>query len=368
MDTLKFIKERAHAPGIYLDMPEEEYHADPSFSTSGTKLMTISPLDYWVNSPLNPDYEPRTSAALDLGKAYHKMILEGPEAFDGAFCIAPDKTDYPDALDGAEALRAKCKELELKASGSIADMCGRIREADPAVELWPDIKAIFEEERGERVPLTKDQWKGLKLVQAVLARMENAAKALRGGVSEVSIFWTEYGIPMKARLDKLQPQGIVDLKTFGNVMNKEIISAVAGEIAKHRYYLQPPIYMRALGAAKQMYADYGDKVVHGEAGLIHDALTAGRQGFWFVFVQTGGVPNVVIRGFAEKETFKGLGATTNSYWMRGESDFHRGLTMFKKCVKTFGPHEPWVADFGMKDFTDNDFPLWMLDTPKDYAA
>ena len=191
MNAFSKIEDTIHAPGVYLDMPEEEYHADPSFSASGVKLITVSPLDFWVNSPLNPDRKETTSEAKDLGRAYHKMILEGPEAFEAAYAVAPSKEDYPDALDGGDALKARCKELELPASGTIAALCERIREADPDAVLWPDIKAAFDAENEGRLTMTKDQWRGMKLVQAVMARVDSAKDVLTGGVPEVSIFWRD---------------------------------------------------------------------------------------------------------------------------------------------------------------------------------
>ena len=36
-----------HKPGIYFNMPEQEYHADPSLSTSGIKLLLQDPEEYW---------------------------------------------------------------------------------------------------------------------------------------------------------------------------------------------------------------------------------------------------------------------------------------------------------------------------------
>lgn len=124
-------------PGIYFGLTEDEYHADPSFSSSGIKDITVSPLDYWVKSWMNPNKVDKEGPALRLGKAYHKLILEGREAFEATYAVKPDKDDYPDALDGAAALKAYCESLDLKKSGSIAEMCARIREVDNTVELWP---------------------------------------------------------------------------------------------------------------------------------------------------------------------------------------------------------------------------------------
>lgn len=368
MNAITKIESAIHAPGLYLGMPEDEYHADPSLSASGIKLLTVSPLDYWVNSPhLNPDKVEKTSDALDLGKAYHKIILEGREAFDAAFCIKPSAEDYPNAIGGGEALREYCKRLGLKANGTLAEMAARIREADASVELWPEIEAAFEAERGERKTLTREQWNALRLVELVVNRMPSTANAFGGGFPEVSIFWTdELGIPMKARLDYLKPKTILDLKTFANIMQKEVLSAVANEVARNRYFIQPVVYTRGLRAIKALYAKQGPAIIHGEGdrSILDAALTDERERFHFVFVQTGGVPNVVVREFAEFETYKGLGGTQNAAWWRGEAEFRRGVSLYKQCMEQFAPGEPWVADFGRKAFSDADFPVWMLNNPE----
>lgn len=354
-------------PGIYFDLPEEEYHADPSLSASGIKLITVSPLDYWVNSPMNPDKVERTSEALGLGKAYHKMILEGREAFESAFVVGPDKADYPSALEGGDALKAYCKEHGLKASGTIAEMCQRIREQDAVVELWPEIKAEFDATVNGRTVITAAQYKGLRLVEIVTSRSPSTANAFGGGHPEVSLFWNDpLGVPMKARLDYLKPKTILDLKTFSNIMQKEVVSAVANEVARNRYFIQPIVYCRGWNAMKALYRERGDSIIHGnhDAEIVRAALAEERTRFHFVFVQTGGTPNVIVREFAEFETYQGLGATQNASWYRGEVEFRRGVQLYQRCMKEFAPGEPWVADFGRKAFSDTDFPVWMLNSPE----
>lgn len=369
MNMFSKIEDLIHAPGVYLNLDEDEYHADPSLSASGIKLLTVSPLDYWVNSPhLNPGKVEKTSDALNLGKAYHKIILEGRAAFDAAFCVAPDKEDHPDALDGGEQLREYCKSLGLKANGTISEMCKRIREVDATVELWPEVKELFEAERGDRATLTKAQWDALRLVEIVVNRMPSTKGAFGNGFPEVSIFWRdELGVPMKARMDYLKPKTILDLKTFANIMSKETLSAVANEVARNRYFIQPIVYRRGLRAVKALYSEHGASVVRDATEVpegLHQALTAEQERFHFIFVQTGGVPNVVIREFAEFETYAGLSATQNGYWYRGEVEMRRGIELYRKCMAQFKEGEPWITDFGRTAFKDESFPIWMLNNPE----
>jgi len=65
------------APGIYLGISNDDYHADPAIGSTGCKRLIHSPLEYWWNSPLNHDREEtETTLAMRLGHAYHYKILE----------------------------------------------------------------------------------------------------------------------------------------------------------------------------------------------------------------------------------------------------------------------------------------------------
>jgi hypothetical protein len=73
--------------GIYPNVPESVYHADPapepSLSSSIARMIVHrSPLHAWTAHPrLNPEWRPRTPRdAMDDGSALHKLILrEGPD-------------------------------------------------------------------------------------------------------------------------------------------------------------------------------------------------------------------------------------------------------------------------------------------------
>jgi len=354
-----------HAPGIYLGLDEDEYHEDPSFSSSGVKNMTVSPLDYWVNSWMNPNKDDKPRPAMQLGKAYHKLVLEGREAFDACYAVEPDKADYPDALFGSADLKAHCKELGLKAAGTLDEMCERIREVDTTTELWPVIKGAFKDERGAREPLSKSDWEDLNLVDFVMRRSPSTKNAFVGGVPEVSMFWREGDTPMKARIDYVKPQALLDLKSFANQMNDEIVSAVAKEVARRRYFIQPVVYTRGWEVMKTLYSANGSSIIQGDGDqdVIVKALKDKRTRFFFVFLQTGGTPNVVVREFNQIETFQKSGGMQNSYWSIGEQTFRRALHLHQKFMAETGPAEPWIADFGNKPFQDIDFPIWMLNQP-----
>ena len=77
--------------GIHLNVPHEQYLADPAlgFVESALRQLAIT-RRYWLNSALNPHYVPDGSTkAQAVGTAFHTMALEGPKAFHDRFVLEP---------------------------------------------------------------------------------------------------------------------------------------------------------------------------------------------------------------------------------------------------------------------------------------
>lgn len=357
--------------GIYFGMPEDQYHALPRLSASGIKTLRVSPLRYWREN-LDPNRKPpKDSDPKKLGRAYHKLLLEGQEAFDAAYAVAPCKEDFPDALSGVETLRAKCEELGLKKSGTLAEMCARIRAVDPGVQLWDDIKAEFEDLAGERERIKRDEWLEIQSMAYVVRHMPSLRTAFTGGFPEVTLLWSHpSGVSMKARLDYLKPRGeaaaIIDIKSFGNVMDKPIEDIPANEISRNRYFIQPVVYTDARNAAGVMWRKKRSEVVHVLSGeqpsdeWLSAVFGAGNTQFHFVFVQTGGVPDIIAREFRPYEDILGMGVQGNQYWGRGLAEYRYGAALYRQCMEKYGADVPWVTDHGLRALKDEDFPLWAL--------
>ena len=117
----KWNGEKISEPGIWSDVPDHVYHgADlctgPSISSSGLRtIFTKSPLDYWVNSPFNPNRLPQEdSRAFIVGRALHFLCLEGK--FKERFVCRPE--DYEDekgSLKKWTRASAYCKKWEAEA-------------------------------------------------------------------------------------------------------------------------------------------------------------------------------------------------------------------------------------------------------------
>jgi hypothetical protein len=352
-------------PGIYFNMDEDEYRKAPALSSSGIRDLLISPLDYWSNSPSNPAYVDQKTDAMILGTAMHRRLLE-PERFKAMYAAWPRPEDYPNAVDGGDALKALCGELGLKKSGKIADLCERILEANPDAQLWPVIKGDLIKRQAGRTLLKASDLEDIERAARFVFAHQSAAKALTGGYSEVSIFWIddETGVPLKARLDNLKVKVTVDVKSFSNPLGKPIAAAVAGSVANGRYDVQAVTYDAGVEAVKRLLRERGSSVLHGAGEIPNDWLLAfaacQRHTFAFVFVETGPVTNVRVREFKEWEGHGGQGMSANAYWSAGLSGFRRGVLKYQECMKRFGPHRPWIEDEPMKPFNDMEFPMHMF--------
>lgn len=355
-------------PGIYFGMPEDDYHAIPALSQSGIKDLLVDPFIYWANSYMNELRVERQSKALDMGTAIHKLMLEGPEAFARLFAVKPDPSRFPGALCGVEALRARCADLGVKKSGTLAEMAARIRVAgDVTTPLWPEIEAAFDAEAAGKVVLSGKDHADVRLALLALERMPSLREVFRSGRSEVSMVWTHpSGVPMKARADylRLSDDGrqaiIADLKTYANQMGKQVDQAIWNEIARNRYYVQPAVYLDGLRAIQELYAEKGMEIVHGDVDeeWIERLMTAARRRFYFVFVQKG-TPICAAREWARGEADDG---STDPHWDYGEKAYAKGVEMWREC-SAFFKGEPWITDHGVRKLRDIDSPAWMFAEP-----
>src|ERR1700730_11283756 len=87
-----------------------------------------------ANRPPSPD-----SPAKQKGRALHKLVLEGEEAF--AEAPLPDR--YPGCLVTRDDLKAKCRDLGEPVSGTKAELAKRIKANAPDVVIFDEVMAIF---------------------------------------------------------------------------------------------------------------------------------------------------------------------------------------------------------------------------------
>jgi exodeoxyribonuclease VIII len=178
-------------PGIYTDIPNEEYHGGEGVSSSGLKwFLTNTPAHFYANY-LDPERErSEPTPAMKIGTAIHTAILE-PDEYAKRYVIIP-----ADLNMRTNAGKATYADLEAV-----------------AVEAGADLIKAEDHAKVQRIAasmLAHPQWQRLAEV----------------GVSETSIYWTdeETGVLCKCRPDwmtwnpALKPEprpddAIVDVKS-----------------------------------------------------------------------------------------------------------------------------------------------------------
>lgn len=173
--------------------------------------------------------ESRDTDALRFGKAVHLLALEPDRALDAVLC-GPD--------------------------------CGRRSNADKAA--WAEVEAKAAA-RGGVVLSYEDYKRAEACARAVLEHEEAGGLLTMPGERELSITWTERGLPAKARID-LCGTVLVDLKTTRDASEERF----SRDVFALGYHIQADWYTRA-------------------------ALAAGLQAFRFVFVAVESAPPFAVK-------------------------------------------------------------------------
>lgn len=177
-------------PGVYSDVSAASYH--DAICTPAPALSAAAAIDLidecaahvWYKSPMNPAYEPTQKPEFDIGRAAHLLFLE-PHLFDAGVVII-DAEDY--------------RKGETKAARADAYLAGKTPLLTKQLDMIRDMRRALHNE----LP-------GLPFETAP----SFAAKGLRGGKAEQSMFWRdeEFGIWRKARPDYQIIGALIDYKT-----------------------------------------------------------------------------------------------------------------------------------------------------------
>jgi hypothetical protein len=298
------------ADGVYFGLDEDVYHRDPALGSSDLKRLAAEPADYWFASPLNPNRAPdETTPAQALGKAVHKLVLEGEQAFAAAFVRRPD---------------------------DLARLTAKAR-----AELAPNGETVLPGEDFDRVRRAADN---------VLANPHLIASFV-GGEPEVSIFWTDEvdGEPVrrKARFDYLKPRAVVDLKSVSPTRVASFPENCRRALAQWNYPVQAAAYLQARERLPVLVAQgrvYGD---HNPEWLARVAA-APAFAFVFVFWSTGEAPL----------TWGTVLSPGNEVLSIARQTVDLALWNYVTRRRRFGPDEPWVEPEPLVELDVTDLPPW----------
>lgn len=342
--------------GIHFMLPEETYHATPALSASGIKNILISGPDYWYRCPwLNPAYEEEETdtAARIAGRAYHKRILEGREAFRAAY--AETFHAPKGVLDTVEEMKEALAKVavNLPSKARKPDYVAAVREHLPDEPVLDDLRKQHMELHDGKEFISPELVAKIEIAAAMIDNHPEIRKCFTAGYPEVSVIWTESGIRFKARFDYLKPKAIIDLKTFANLLNKPIEGAIYRAMANGKYHIQAAFYMRAFQKAREFciankdgaYGLFWDDA-HSDEKWYADLAACEEPGFYFVFQQKGPAPLARAKKF-----------TRGSLWSCGEVAIEEAIKRYRENVTKFGDL-PWVDDCPIDEFEDDHFPAY----------
>jgi len=181
--------------GMKYGLEAADYHALEALSASGAKLLLKSPAHYLASkvAPREP------TNAMKLGTVVHSLILE-PEKAAAEIAVMP-KFDKRTTIGKKAA-----EEFEEDNRGKLIideAIYDRARSIAEAVHAHPVVK-----------------------------------EGLVEGAAEVSLFWEQYGVACKARLDYLKGASIFDVKTCSDASPE----GFARQIAQFQYHVQAAHY------------------------------------------------------------------------------------------------------------------------------
>lgn len=189
--------------GCYSGLPNETYHAIKShLSRSALMDYDRCPRTYWAKhiNPNRPKIEP--TAAMVMGSAFHKMILE-PNTLQDEFIVKPEP-------------------VLLKDVG---------REKYDAYK-----RAIDEVENTSKIVIPFPMYQDLDAMRSTILKHEQAMQLINEARIEESFFWKDEhsGMLLKCRPDILHDNMIVDLKTCSDASPR----AYQAEMVKYGYHIQ----------------------------------------------------------------------------------------------------------------------------------
>lgn len=193
----QFVQPPGIAPGIYFNLSNEDYHADPALSHSGMTKLLMSWQDFWVNSIHNPERRAwEQTDAMKFGERSGLLLLQ-PEKFHQQY------NTYGKTTTARKGVWISSVEY---------------------TKLNESIEGITEVEIG------RDHF--------------------MHGHAEVSIFWKDpgTGVNLRAKIDYLRTFGVIDFKRIKAVDRWSIGNAVKAQGLD----IQAFVYLEAVKAARAM--------------------------------------------------------------------------------------------------------------------
>jgi hypothetical protein len=185
---------------------------------------------------------------------------------------------------------------------------------------------------------------------------------------------------MKARLDRVTADRVLDLKTYDNSRGKHVEQAISDAIQYNRYHVQPPIYMDAIEAVRDGKAAIQGEATDEQRRLVAEIRLRPAPHFWFIFQEKGGVPNLFARRYRfieidayrqteidalvdegrKAEVEEMMGRKTGLY-QRALMDIDHAKRTFAAYSQVYEPGRPWAPIHPVGTIDDGDFSTYWIE-------
>ncbi len=363
-------------PGIYFGMSDEEYHAIPALNASGIKQITASPMLFWSKTPwLSEIARQRKADDADdkyhqtIGKAYHARILEGPVAYASRFAVELDPEEHRDCLVSTAEIKAAIREKGAKPITQVKDgffvgaakkedWIAQLIELDPDARIFSHLKEKHREANAGKMFIGANDHARIEIAARMIERDPGLQDAFRNGYPEVALIWrcATTGVLMKAKVDYLKIDMMVDLKSIGNPREMSIEQAIRFAIGSYKYNFQPCLYGEGAKAVRELIRETdGDCIRAGNGPAPPDlrdwalrwASYKDDDDWLWVFQAKGDAP--ITRGVR--------------FPVSGNVDedtrhlIERAKTRFMQFSEVFGT-EPWLDVAPIYTISDEDIPRY----------
>lgn len=202
-------------PGIYYDIPADDYFAWEAVSNSKLSLMNRSPMHYKHGFG-------ESTPAMRLGSLVHSGVLE-PLSIAKRYVFMPDYSNHPE---------------NTTANGD--------RSFSGATKFVKQMQETFRRMHHNKEIVSEPEYDMMVGMATALVSNQAAKNLLREGVAEVSLVWVDpmSGLTCKSRIDWLDRESgrFCDLKTTMDAGEFE------RSIVKYGYHRQMAFYGRGLEA------------------------------------------------------------------------------------------------------------------------
>lgn len=357
--------------GVWLNLAEPVYFSQDRLGSTDMSRLYLRKEGYWWSSHLNPAVTRDRGGHMDYGKALHKAILEGDEAFRESIYVMPDKESLRAATpphpqygerfcvttkDIVEALERR--GMHPKANQPKDWFVEYCRTRAPDLVIWDVAVAKAEQEAKDKILLTAAERRDIELMARIVHEHHEIGPLFQPGpdnlpMPEVTVLFTdEHGLQRRVRFDDLLPQNIIDLKSISGVGNRDIKFFAGEHVASLAYHVQMADHLYARRFMLKMI----------QAGMVYDGHPVDlrtkesqerfkTQRAWLARFPEEAPNSDYAWIFYQKPDAKAGHAPIVFPW--GEDlggELHRrgircrreAVATYRRCMEQFGPDEPWV--------------------------